>query len=81
MHLTDISITKSLVMKAWVMEVTMMTPQGEMKSTQHFDDFGGFLTAVKECAVFFAVRLGKLDAADANKNVLTRAVSENRIDH
>jgi len=67
MHLTDISIQKSHVMKAWCMEVTMMTPNGEMKSTQHFDDFGGFLTAVKDMATFFAVRLGKVASQDANK--------------
>ena len=65
MRLTDISIKKSSVMQAWMMEMTVMTPMGEMKSTQHFDDFGGFLTAVYEAGKFFAVRLGNIKATDA----------------
>lgn len=77
MKLTDISITRSGVMRAWRLEITMLTPAGEMKSDQHFDDFGGFLTAVKESATFFAVRLGKIAASDANKRLLSRAVAEN----
>ena len=64
-------------MKAWVMEVAVMTPIGEMKSTTHFDDLGGFLTAVKETATFFAVRLGNIKAKDANERLLTRPVVEN----
>lgn len=78
MRLTDISITKSMVMQAWLMEITVMTPAGEYKSTQHFDDFGGFLTAVKDAATFFAVRVGRIAAEDANARLLTRPVSENR---
>lgn len=77
MRLTDISITRSAVMRAWRLEITMMTPAGEMKSDQHFDDFGGFLTAVKESATFFAVRLGRIAASDANKRLLTRPVADN----
>lgn len=65
MRLTDISIKKSSVMNAWMMEMTVMTPQGEMKATQHFDDFGGFLTAVYESGKFFAVRLGSIKAEHA----------------
>lgn len=67
MKLTDISITKSGVMQAWRLEITILTPDGEMKSDQHFDDFGGFLTAVKEAAAFFAVRLGRIAAEQANR--------------
>ena len=77
MKLTDISITKSGVMKAWRLEITMLTPASEMKSDQHFDDFGGFLTAVKEAATFFAVRLGRIAASEANKRLLTRELAEN----
>jgi hypothetical protein len=77
MKLTNISITKSGVMNAWRLEITMLTPAGEMKSDQHFDDFGGFLTAVKEAATFFAVRLGRIAASEANKRLLTREVAAN----
>jgi len=77
MKLTDIAITKSGVMKAWRLEITVLTPAGEMKSDQHFDDFGGFLTAVKEAATFFAVRLGRIAASEANKRLLTRPVADN----
>ena len=64
-------------MNAWMMEITVMTPLGEMKSQQHFDDFGGFLTAVKEAAKFFAVRLGRITDQDANSRLLTRPVAPN----
>ena len=77
MKLTDISIRRSGVMQAWLMEITVLTPAGEMKSQQHFDDFGGFLTAVKEAATFFAVRLGRIAASDANSRLLTRPVAPN----
>jgi hypothetical protein len=77
MKLTDISIRRSGVMRAWVMEISVMTPSGEMKSTQHFDDFGGFLTAVKEAGTFFAVRLGRIKSQEANDRLLTRVVAPN----
>jgi hypothetical protein len=77
MKLTDISIRRSGVMQAWLMEITVLTPAGEMKTTQHFDDFGGFLTAVREAGTFFAVRLGKIAASDANSRLLTRPVAPN----
>lgn len=78
MRLTDISITKSRVTNAWLLEITVMTPAGEFKSKQYFDDFGGFLTAVKESATFFAVRIGRIAAKDANDRLLTIPVTENR---
>lgn len=77
MKLTDISITKSGVMRAWRLEITMLTPAGEMKSDQHFDDFGGFLTAVKEAATFFAVRLGRIAASEASKRLSSREIAPN----
>lgn len=78
MRLTDISITRSTVMQAWMMEITVLTPMGDMKTTQHFDDFGGFLTAVKEAATFFAVRMGRIKSAEANDRLLTRPLAPNR---
>ncbi|CAB4121938.1 hypothetical protein UFOVP16_27 [uncultured Caudovirales phage] len=79
MRMTDISIKRSAFMVgSWMMEITVMTPQGEMKSTQHFEDFGGFLLAVKEVGTFFAVRLGKISAEKAG---LTRAIAPNRDAH
>lgn len=81
MRLTDISIRKSPVMLgSWVMEIIIMTPNGEMKSTQYFEDFGGFLTAVKDAAAFFAVRLGKLASQDASARLVTRQLAPNRND-
>lgn len=78
LKLTDITIHKSPVMLgSWVMEVTVMTPLGELKATQYFDDFGGFLTAVKEMGTFFAVRLGKVKSSDANARLLTRPLAKN----
>lgn len=77
MRLTDISIKKSGVINAWRMEITVMTPIGEVRSDQHFDNFGGFLTAVKEAATFFAVRLGKIATKDANARLLTRTLAPN----
>lgn len=78
LKLTDITIHKSPVMiGSWVMEITVMSPAGELKSTQYFDDFGGFLTAVKEAGTFFAVRLGRIKSKDANSRLLTRPLAEN----
>lgn len=77
MKLTDISIRRSGVMQAWMMEITVLTPLGEMKTTQHFDDMGGFLTAVKEAATFFAVRLGRIKSSEASARLLTRDLAPN----
>ncbi len=78
LHLKDISIKRSPVMVgSWVMEITVDTPQGEMRSTQYFGDFGGFLTAVKEAGSFFAVRLGRIASKDANDRLLSRNVAPN----
>lgn len=81
LRLTDISITRSSLLtspsKVWVMQVTVMTPMGEMQSTQHFEDFGGFLTAVKEMGTFFAVRLGRIKSSEANARLITRPIAPN----
>lgn len=78
LKLKDISIHRSNVMLgSYVMEIIVDTPHGEMKSTQHFDDFGGFLTAVKEAGQFFAVRLGRIASKDANSRLSTRPIAPN----
>lgn len=78
MRLKDISIHKSqVVIGSWCMEITVETPLGDCKSTQYFEDFGGFLTAVQEAGTFFAVRIGKIKSSDANSRLLTRKIAEN----
>lgn len=80
MRITDISIEKSAVMRAWRLQVTVMTPAGEVKTDQHFDDMGGFLTAVKDMAVFFTVRIGSMAAKDAQR-LSTRPIAPNPTQH
>ncbi len=78
MKLLDISIRKSPVMLgSWVMEVEVDTQFGPMKATQYFDDMGGFLTAVREMATFFAVRIGRIKSDDANARLVTRPLAKN----
>ena len=78
MRLLDISIKRSAAMPgAFVMELVVRTAEGDMKSTQFFDDFRGFLLAVQEAGTFFAVRDGKIKAGDANSRLLTKAVERN----
>lgn len=49
---------------------------GDCKSTTYFDDLGGFLTAVKETVVFFAVRMGKLTSKES-KRLVSRDIAPN----
>lgn len=68
MKITDCSITRSLAhVSAWVFVIEI----NDNKFTGYFDDFGGFITMVTECAKFFAIRAGKLRVKDAG---LTRQV-------
>lgn len=68
MRITDVSLTRSLMhVHAWKFEVEI----GENKFSGYFEDFGGFITMVTECAKFFAIRAGKLRVRDAG---LTRPV-------
>lgn len=68
MKITDCSITRSLAhVNAWVFVIEV----NDNKFTGYFDDFGGFITMVTECAKFFAIRAGKLRVKDAG---LTRPV-------
>jgi hypothetical protein len=62
MRITDCSLTRSLVhLNAWKFEVEI----NDCKYTGFFEDFGGFITMVTECAKFFAIRAGKLRVKDA----------------
>ena len=68
MRITDCSLTRSLAhTNAWVFTIEV----AENKFTGYFEDFGGFITMVTECAKFFAIRAGKLRVKDAG---LTRDV-------
>lgn len=68
MRITACVMSRSIVMPgAWQFEIEV----NGCKFTGMFDDFGGFVTMVTECAKFFAVRAGKLRAVDAK---LTRPI-------
>lgn len=69
MHITDVAITRSLAhANAWLFMIEI----NDNKFTGYFDDFGGFITMVTECAKFFAIRAGKLRVKDAG---MTRQVA------
>lgn len=71
MRIDDIVLKKSPVHeRAWVLHVEMTG----YKFSGYFDDWGGFLTAVTECATFFAVRWGKAKLNDS-KRFMTRDVA------
>ena len=71
MKIRTCSITRSLLhVHAWVFEIEI----NDYKFSGYFEDMGGFLTMVKECARFFAVRHGLMRVKDAN---LTRSVMPN----
>lgn len=62
MRIHDCSLTRSLAhARAWHfhMEINGFTFDG------WFEDFGGFLAMMKDCAKFFAVRHGLLRVRDA----------------
>lgn len=62
MRITDCTIKRSLAhVNAWVFMIEI----NENQFTGYFDDFGGFITMVTECAKFMAVRAGKLRPKDA----------------
>jgi hypothetical protein len=79
LRLNDIQIRRSLLVGTgdFVLEIDARTQHGDMKFTGHFDDFGGFLTAVKEAAVFFTSRLGRIPPGSANANLLTKQLVDN----
>ena len=62
MRITDCTITRSLAHNdAWLFMIEI----NDNKFTGYFNDFGGFITMVTECAKFFAIRAGKLRVKDA----------------
>lgn len=62
MKISDVSITRSLAhANAWVFAIEI----GENKFTGYFNDFGGFITMVTECAKYFAIRHNLLRVKDA----------------
>lgn len=68
MNITDCTLTRSLLhARAW----TFTMEVNGCKFTGYFEDFGGFITMVTECAKFFAIRAGKLRVRDAG---MTRPV-------
>ena len=67
LRLNDIQIRRALLAGTgdFVLEIDARTQHGDVKFTGYFDDFGGFLTAVKEAAVFFTSRLGRIPPGEA----------------
>lgn len=62
MRITDCAITRSLAHgDAWLFMIEI----NDNKFTGYFNDFGGFITMVTECAKFMAIRAGKLRVKDA----------------
>lgn len=62
MRITDCSISRSMAhADAWVFTIEI----NDNKFTGYYQDFGGFITMVTECAKFMAVRAGKLRVKDA----------------
>lgn len=72
--LDDIRIAPSPVHDkgVWVLHIEM----GGMKFSGYFDSFPGFLTAVQDCGKYYAVRLGKMRAKDAEA---TRDIAPGRL--
>lgn len=70
MRITDCSLSRSFAhSNAWVFVMEI----GDNKFTGYFEDFGGFITMVTECAKYFAIRAGKLRPKDAG---MSRPVAE-----
>ena len=68
MRITDCSLERSYAhARAWCFKIEI----NDNKFTGYFEDFGGFITMVTECAKFFAIRHNLLRVKDAG---LTRQV-------
>lgn len=82
MRLVDASIKKSGVMNgSFVLSLEIEIPSGTYKTTQYFDDLGGFMTAVKDAGVFFATRMGKIKSKEANERLITKPLAPNPDGH
>lgn len=79
LRLNDIWIKKSPIKGTgdFVLHINAKTQHGDLQFSGYFDDFGGFLAAVKDAAVFYTVRMGRIPAADANAKLLTRPIVVN----
>lgn len=79
LRLNDIWIKRTPIAGtgAFVLHIDAKTIHGDLQFSGYFDDFGGFLTAVKDAAVFFTARMGRIPAADANRKLLTRPIVVN----
>lgn len=74
MQLDDISIKRSAIPTSG--RFHLQAEVGGYKFDGFFDDFGGFLTAVRDFGAFVALRNGKLTLAQANK-ISTRDFAPN----
>lgn len=79
LRLNDIMIRRSPIAGtgSFVLHIDAKTQHGDLKFSGYFDDFGGFLTAVKDAAVFYTARMGRIPAGDANAKLLTRPIVVN----
>lgn len=71
MIIDNIELRRStLHQRAWAFHIEMTG----YKFTGYFEDWGGFLTMIQECATFFAVRWGKVKLKDVKRH-MTREVA------
>jgi len=79
LRLNDILIRRSMLQGTgdFVLHIDARTQHGDLQFSGYFDDFGGFLTAVKDAAIFYTARMGRIPAAAANANLLTRPIVTN----
>lgn len=79
LRLNNISVGPALLggVGDFKLYINARTQHGDLEFTGYFNDFGGFLTAVKDAAVFYTARLGRIPAKDANEKLLTRPIVVN----
>lgn len=79
LRLNDIQIRRSPVVGVgdFVLEIDCRTQFGDLKFSGYFDDFGGFLTAVKDAAAFYLARMGRVDPKQASAILTTRDLASN----
>lgn len=79
LRLNDIWIKRSPLVGTgdFCLHIDARTQHGDLQFSGYFNDFGGFMTAVKDAGVFFATRMGRIPAESANRTLLTRQVVQN----
>lgn len=79
LRLNDIWIKRAAVTGVgdFCLHIDARTQHGDLQFSGYFNDFGGFMTAVKDAGVFFATRMGRIPADQANRTLLTRPVVRN----